>query len=158
LGRDCPSFDDCFIVKARKKAMDSDLIVINHHLFFADLAVKETGFAELIPNAAVYIFDEAHQLPDIACEYFGESLSTRQLRALTIKQSSKLGQSRPKQLSLVLVIAGIIKASSGIDCISLISPFFVEIAQFFIFTSSICKDLSLYLLSSINLFKRSLHK
>lgn len=83
LGRDCPSFDDCFIVKARKNAMDSDLLVINHHLFFADLAVKETGFAELLPNAGVYIFDEAHQLADIACEYFGESLSTRQFIELT---------------------------------------------------------------------------
>ncbi|WP_354625573.1 ATP-dependent DNA helicase [Psychromonas sp. MME2] len=79
LGRQCPSFDDCFIVKARKKAMHSDLIVINHHLFFADLAVKETGFGELMPEAGVYIFDEAHQLPDIASLYFGESLSHRQL-------------------------------------------------------------------------------
>lgn len=79
LGRDCPSFDDCFIVKARQKAMDSDLIVINHHLFFADLAVKETGFGELMPEASLYIFDEAHQLPDIASLYFGESLSSRQL-------------------------------------------------------------------------------
>jgi ATP-dependent DNA helicase DinG len=79
LGRECPSFDDCFIVKARKKAMDADLVVINHHLFFADLAVKETGFGELVPEAGVYIFDEAHQLPDIASLYFGESLSSRQL-------------------------------------------------------------------------------
>ena len=83
LGRECPSFDDCFIVKARKKAMESDLVVINHHLFFADLAVKETGFGELIPEAGVYIFDEAHQLPDIASLYFGESLSTRQFIELT---------------------------------------------------------------------------
>ncbi|MEH6453422.1 MAG: ATP-dependent DNA helicase [Psychromonas sp.] len=82
LGRECPSFDDCFIVKARKKAMDADLVVINHHLFFADLAVKETGFGELMPEAGVYIFDEAHQLPDIASQYFGESLSSRQLLEL----------------------------------------------------------------------------
>ena len=79
LGRECPSFDDCFIVKARKNAMEADLVVINHHLFFADLAVKETGFGELVPEAGVYIFDEAHQLPDIASMYFGESLSSRQL-------------------------------------------------------------------------------
>ena len=79
LGYECPSFEDCFIVKARKKAMDADLVVINHHLFFADLAVKETGFGELVPEAGVYIFDEAHQLPDIASLYFGESLSSRQL-------------------------------------------------------------------------------
>lgn len=82
LGRDCPSFEDCFIVKARKKAMQSDLIVINHHLFFADLAVKETGFGELMPEASLYIFDEAHQLPDIASLYFGESLSSRQFLEL----------------------------------------------------------------------------
>lgn len=82
LGRECPSFDECFIAKARKKAMDADLVVINHHLFFADLAVKETGFGELVPEAGVYIFDEAHQLPDIASVYFGESLSSRQLTEL----------------------------------------------------------------------------
>ena len=56
--------------------------MINHHLFFADLAVKETGFGELMPEAGVYIFDEAHQLPDIASLYFGESLSSRQLTEL----------------------------------------------------------------------------
>ncbi|MCG6202574.1 ATP-dependent DNA helicase [Psychromonas antarctica] len=82
LGRECPSFDDCFIVKARKKAMQADLVVINHHLFFADLAVKETGFGELMPEAGVYIFDEAHQLPDIASLYFGESISSRQFSDL----------------------------------------------------------------------------
>jgi ATP-dependent DNA helicase DinG len=82
LGRECPSFDDCFIVKARQKAMQADLVVINHHLFFADLAVKETGFGELMPEAGVYIFDEAHQLPDIASLYFGESISSRQFSDL----------------------------------------------------------------------------
>lgn len=82
LGKDCPSFDDCFVVKARKKAMDADVIVINHHLFFADLVVKETGFGKLIPDADVYIFDEAHQLPDIASMYFGEVLSSKQLTEL----------------------------------------------------------------------------
>lgn len=79
LGRDCPCYDDCYLVKARKKALTADLLVVNHHLFFADLAVKDTGFGELMPDAQVYIFDEAHQLPDIASQYFGESLSSRQL-------------------------------------------------------------------------------
>ena len=82
LGKECPSFDDCFVVKARAKAMEADVIVINHHLFFADLAVKETGFGKLMPDADVYIFDEAHQLPDIASQYFGESLSSKQLTEL----------------------------------------------------------------------------
>ncbi|MDO6526197.1 ATP-dependent DNA helicase [Motilimonas sp. 1_MG-2023] len=79
LGRDCPSYDDCYLIKARKRALEADVLVVNHHLFFADLAVKDTGFGELIPDADVYIFDEAHQLPDIASQYFGESLSSRQL-------------------------------------------------------------------------------
>ena len=79
LGSDCPLYKDCFVVKARKKAMDADVVVVNHHLFLADMVVKESGFAELIPEADVMIFDEAHQLPDIASQYFGQSLSSRQL-------------------------------------------------------------------------------
>ncbi len=82
LGKDCPDYEDCYLVKARRNAMDADLVVINHHLFFADMALRDTGFGELIPEADVIIFDEAHQLPDIACEYFGENLSTRQLSDL----------------------------------------------------------------------------
>lgn len=79
LGADCPLYKECFVVKARKKAMDADIVVVNHHLFLADMVVKESGFAELIPEAEVTIFDEAHQIPDIASQYFGESLSSRQL-------------------------------------------------------------------------------
>ncbi len=79
LGTDCPLYKDCFVVKARKKAMEADVVVVNHHLFLADMVVKESGFAELIPEAEVMIFDEAHQLPDIASQYFGQSLSSRQL-------------------------------------------------------------------------------
>lgn len=82
LGKECPSYDECFVVKARKRAMDADLVVVNHHLFLADLAIKETGFGELIPEADVFIFDEAHQIPDIASQYFGQSLSSRQLQEL----------------------------------------------------------------------------
>ncbi|EGQ7896798.1 ATP-dependent DNA helicase [Vibrio parahaemolyticus] len=82
LGKECPSYTDCFVLKARKRAMDSDIIVVNHHLFLADLAIKETGFGELIPEADVFIFDEAHQLPDIASEYFGQSVSSRQIHDL----------------------------------------------------------------------------
>ncbi|PCI63622.1 MAG: ATP-dependent helicase [Gammaproteobacteria bacterium] len=79
LAKDCPNVEDCYLIKARKKAIDANLIVINHHLFFADMALKDTGFGELIPQADVVIFDEAHQIPDIASEYFGEAFSTRQL-------------------------------------------------------------------------------
>lgn len=79
LGQDCPVYKECFVVKARKKAMDADLVVVNHHLFMADMVVKESGFAELIPAVDVTIFDEAHQIPDIASQYFGQSLTSRQL-------------------------------------------------------------------------------
>ncbi|WP_312242893.1 ATP-dependent DNA helicase [Pantoea sp.] len=82
LGSDCPLYKDCFVVKARKRAMDADVVVVNHHLFLADLVVKESGFAELIPEAEVMIFDEAHQIPDIASQYFGQQLSSRQLQDL----------------------------------------------------------------------------
>ncbi|SUT96666.1 ATP-dependent helicase [Actinobacillus lignieresii] len=79
LGSDCPHFKDCYVVQARRRAMEADVVVVNHHLFCADMAVKETGFGELIPEAELIIFDEAHQLPDIASQYFGQSLSSRQL-------------------------------------------------------------------------------
>lgn len=79
LGSDCPNYKDCYVVQARRKAMEADVVVVNHHLFCADMAVKESGFGELIPEAELVIFDEAHQLPDIASQYFGLSLTSRQL-------------------------------------------------------------------------------
>jgi ATP-dependent DNA helicase DinG len=71
------------VVKARRKAMDADMLVINHHLYFSDLALKEEGFGDILPESDVLIFDEAHQLPDIASHFFGDSLSMRQLELLS---------------------------------------------------------------------------
>ncbi|GAB3023039.1 ATP-dependent DNA helicase [Bowmanella dokdonensis] len=82
LGKDCPDYEDCYLVRARRNALEADLVVVNHHLFFADMALKDTGFGELIPEADLILFDEAHQIPDIASEYFGEALSSRQLQEL----------------------------------------------------------------------------
>ncbi|CAB0149693.1 putative ATP-dependent helicase DinG [Pseudidiomarina piscicola] len=82
LGRDCPDYDDCYLVKARKSALEADIVVVNHHLFFADMALKDVGFGELIPHVDALVFDEAHQLPDIASQYFGESVGSRQLQEL----------------------------------------------------------------------------
>lgn len=79
LGSDCEHYNECYVVKARKRAMNADIVVVNHHLFLADVVVKDTGFGELIPKAEVMIFDEAHQLPDLACHYFGQQLTSRQL-------------------------------------------------------------------------------
>ncbi|WP_370637271.1 ATP-dependent DNA helicase [Legionella sp. 16cNR16C] len=79
LGSECEYYKDCFLVKARKKALDADLVVINHHLFFADSQLKEEGFGELLPGVEVVVFDEAHQLAEIAALFNSERFSTRQL-------------------------------------------------------------------------------
>lgn len=83
LGRECPDYEECYLVKARRKALEADVIVVNHHLFFADLALKDTGFGELIPEVDNIVFDEAHQIPDIASDYFGENISTRQITEIS---------------------------------------------------------------------------
>ena len=82
LGSECQYHQDCFVMKARKEAQQADMVVVNHHLFFADLALKDTGIAELLPSANTIIFDEAHQLPETATLFFGESISTSQILEL----------------------------------------------------------------------------
>lgn len=79
LGSECARYDECFVVKARREALEADLVVVNHHLFFADVALKEEGMAELLPNCNTVIFDEAHQLPDTAGIFFGQRFSTTQV-------------------------------------------------------------------------------
>jgi ATP-dependent DNA helicase DinG len=82
LGQECEYFQDCFVVRARRQAQDADIVVINHHLLFADMVLKEEGFGELLPGADAFIIDEAHQLPEVASVFFGISLSSHQLRDL----------------------------------------------------------------------------
>ncbi|ABQ55330.1 ATP dependent DNA helicase (DEAD box family) Rad3 [Legionella pneumophila str. Corby] len=82
LGAECPNHETCFLVKARKRAMEADIVVINHHLFFADSQLKKDGFSELLPGVDVVVFDEAHQLADIASNFNGERLGTRQFKDL----------------------------------------------------------------------------
>ncbi len=82
LGQECPRFDDCFLMQARRRAMKADVVVVNHHLFCADLALRDEGVSELLPATEVLVFDEAHQLPDIATQFFGVAVSTRQLAEL----------------------------------------------------------------------------
>ncbi len=76
LGGDCPHHRGCFVLKARRRALEADLVVVNHHLFFADVLLKDEGAGELLPAANAVIFDEAHQLPETASVFFGESVST----------------------------------------------------------------------------------
>ncbi len=82
LGSGCRHYQDCFVMKARKRASDADVIVVNHHLFFADVALRDGGAADLLPAANTVVFDEAHHLPDLARLFFGQSVATGQLLEL----------------------------------------------------------------------------
>ncbi len=82
LGGECDHWNDCHVVRARKRALEADLLVINHHLLMADMTLKQEGFADLLPGAEVFIVDEAHQLPEVASRFFGRSVSSRQLIGL----------------------------------------------------------------------------
>ncbi|WP_175871104.1 ATP-dependent DNA helicase [Burkholderia sp. BCC0397] len=82
LGQECPHYKECFVMQARREAQQADVVVVNHHLFFADIMLRDTGMAELLPNANTIIFDEAHQLPETATLFFGETLSTTQILEL----------------------------------------------------------------------------
>ena len=82
LGSKCEFFDRCFVLEARRRAQAAEVVIVNHHLLLADLALKEEGFGELLPGADAVIVDEAHQLPDVAQQFFGLSLGTRELESL----------------------------------------------------------------------------
>ena len=79
LGQDCPYVKDCFVMKARRKAQEADIVVVNHALFMADLALREEGITDLLPTAELVIFDEAHQLPDVATRFLGTGVSFHQI-------------------------------------------------------------------------------
>ena len=82
LGSECPRINDCPVLKARRRAQEADVVVVNHHLLFADLALKQTGFGEVLPGADAIIVDEAHQIPDIATRFFSRSITAWQVNDL----------------------------------------------------------------------------
>jgi ATP-dependent DNA helicase DinG len=82
LGSECPVYSKCHVVRARRAAQEAELVVVNHHLLLADLAMKEEGFIEFLPGADAIIIDEAHQIPDLAAQFFGISLGSRELERL----------------------------------------------------------------------------
>jgi ATP-dependent DNA helicase DinG len=79
LGQECPDYGDCFVMRARRNALAAEIVVVNHHLFFADVVLRDEGVAELLPACNTLIFDEAHQLPETARMFFGETVSSAQL-------------------------------------------------------------------------------
>jgi ATP-dependent DNA helicase DinG len=89
LGARCPDFAECHVVRARRAAQAADLVVVNHHLLFADFRLKEEGFG-VLPGADAVIVDEAHQLPELAAQFFGERVSTRQLSDLARDVSTEV--------------------------------------------------------------------
>ena len=82
LGQECPDYKDCFVMRARRNALAADVVVVNHHLFFADVVLRDEGVAELLPACNTLVFDEAHQLPETARMFFGETLSSAQMAEL----------------------------------------------------------------------------
>ncbi len=95
LGTDCEHHAECFVLKARREAQDADVVVVNHHLFFADLMLREEGAPELLPSAQTIVFDEAHQLPDTATLFFGETVSSAQLMDL-LRDTKAIGMSHAR--------------------------------------------------------------
>ena len=91
LGAECPQFGDCFVVKARRAAQEADLVVVNHHLLFADLAIKQEGFGEILPGAHAFILDEAHQIPELAGVFFSTSVTARQVTELASDALAECG-------------------------------------------------------------------
>jgi len=100
LGQNCEFYKSCFVVKARKKALDSEIVIVNHHLFFADFVLKDEELSEILPTANTVIFDEAHQLPDTASIFFGQSTSSTQILNL-LHDSNQAYVKFPKTSNLI---------------------------------------------------------
>lgn len=92
LGKDCSYYNDCFVYRARNRAMNADVLVINHHLLLADMALKEEGFGELLPNAEVIVIDESHQLSGIAERFFSQNITSRQCKELLADIKTGVGE------------------------------------------------------------------
>ncbi|HEX5650442.1 MAG TPA: ATP-dependent DNA helicase [Steroidobacteraceae bacterium] len=105
LGAECPKFEDCFVLAARREAQAADIVVVNHYLLMADLVLKEEGFGELLPGADAIVIDEAHQLPDVAAQFLGYNVSTRQL--------ANLAKDIAGELLLAQQMAGKVDAALG---------------------------------------------
>jgi len=128
LGSECPQFKACHVVQARREAMAADLVVVNHHLFFADMALRDSGVAELLPTVDVAVFDEAHQLVEAGVQFLGTNLGTaqlidfaRDLRAIGLQQARGLrdwerlaGTLEQAARQLRLVCAGPLRELRGV--------------------------------------------
>lgn len=108
LGAECPDFESCHVNRARREALAADILVVNHHLFFADLALREEGFAQLLPGVEAVVFDEAHQLAEIASIFFGLAVSSHQL--LDLARDTRAAEREEQSL-----VGGLAEALSGLE-------------------------------------------
>jgi ATP-dependent DNA helicase DinG len=107
LGQECPQFSRCHVIEARRNAQAADIVVVNHHLLLADLALKDEGFGDLLPGAEAVILDEAHQVPDIAAQFFGQTWSVRQVQVLMRDITAELSAAAIRAPSLVEAVLAI---------------------------------------------------
>src|SRR3982751_6077269 len=114
LGQACPDYADCFVMRARRNALAADIVVINHHLFFADVVLRDEGVAELLPACNTVIFDEAHQLPETARLFFGDSLSTSQVIELARDSRGELRSAGGASPELEALANRLDKAARGL--------------------------------------------
>jgi ATP-dependent DNA helicase DinG len=118
MGQDCEFYKSCFLIKARKKAITSEVVIVNHHLFFADLVLKDAELSEILPKASTVIFDEAHQIPEIASIFFGQNISTNQIIYL-IQDAQQILSSHIKDKEKLVELS-----KSIIDIANSLSSFF----------------------------------
>ena len=107
LGQECPQFSRCHVIEARRNAQAADIVVVNHHLLLADLALKDEGFGDLLPGAEAVILDEAHQVPDIAAQFFGQSWSVRQVQVLMRDITAELAAAAIRAPALVEAVLAV---------------------------------------------------
>ena len=122
VGTECPRYEECFVLSARREAQAADIVVVNHYLLMADLVLKEEGFGDLLPGADAIVIDEAHQLPDVAAQLAGYSVSTRQLAAIAKDVAGELLLAQQMGTSVDAALTGfdaqvgaVVSAAGGMD-------------------------------------------
>jgi ATP-dependent DNA helicase DinG len=107
LGQECPKVDRCHVLEARRAAQAAEVVVVNHHLLLADLALKDEGFGDLLPGADAVILDEAHQVPDIAAQFFGQTWSIRQVQQLLRDTAAEMSAAGVRAPALADAMTGV---------------------------------------------------
>ncbi len=129
IGQECPNHKECFVLAARREALAADLVVVNHHLFFADVMLRDEGTAELLPACNAVIFDEAHQLPETASLFFGDNVSTAQVLDLARDARAEGLVSAKDCLDLPRLCASVEKAAKDLRLTLPVEPARFALAQ-----------------------------